>query len=73
MITDLGEPSQIPASDGMCNWCRDKRGDIFCEGFPICFECVEILIDRENSLELYPRFRNKEFFEALTPWGWESD
>ena len=48
---EIENPTRKP-QDGICNWCRRRSGDIFCDTWPICFECVEILIDQENALAL---------------------
>ena len=36
----------------MCNWCRAKPGNIYCDGWPICFDCIEHVIDQENALAI---------------------
>lgn len=62
---------ELKPSDGICDWCRNYPGDIFCDDWPICFGCLEIMIDRENALAKNPTFRNKEYFEALWPTEWK--
>jgi hypothetical protein len=68
-----------PRLEGLCNWCRDEYGDIYCDKWPICFECLEILLERERALKILDDeglgkyMRNSEYFDSWTPWGWERD
>src|SRR2546430_12313401 len=48
---EIENPTRKP-QDGFCNWCRNKPGDIFCDAWPICFDCIDILLDRENALAI---------------------
>lgn len=65
--------------EGLCHWCRKGRGDLYCDSWPICFDCIEIIIERENALAILDAkglggmMRNEKSFDAWTPWGWERD
>lgn len=73
---EIENPTRKP-KDGICNWCRAKPGDIFCEGWPMCFDCIEIVIERDNARAILDEnnlgglMRNERYFDAWTPWGWE--
>jgi len=72
---EIANPTLKP-QDGICNWCRNKPGDIFCDGWPCCFDCIEIQLDQIRGLaiadetDLGIKWRS-EYHESLIPWGWE--
>src|SRR5215475_7967864 len=37
---------------GFCNWCRNKPGDIFCDNWPCCWDCLELMLDRERAIAI---------------------
>lgn len=59
------DPKRIP-KDGICDWCRRNPGDIYCDGWPICFYCLELMIDRENAIGI-----NKKMAASPLPAEWE--
>lgn len=63
---EIERPKQLP-KEGNCHWCRSKPGDLFCDGWPCCFDCIELMIDRENALG-----ENREAYSYLPlPAEWE--
>ena len=61
-------------SEGICNWCRRKPGDIFCDTFPCCFDCIELMIDRENALAIADAGGRGDFWRSEgynIPMEWE--
>ena len=48
---EIDDPTRSPR-EGNCHWCRGKPGDIFCDGWPICFNCIEIMVDQENAIAI---------------------
>lgn len=65
LSVEIENPTAKP-QDGNCNWCRRKPGDIFCDGWPCCFGCIELMIDRENAINI-----NKIVTEMPLPPEWE--
>lgn len=64
---EIVNPTLKP-QEGFCNWCRKKPGEIFCDGWPICFGCIDLIIDRENAIA-----ENLGILEAPLPQEWEKD
>lgn len=62
---EIANPTLKP-QDGVCNWCRNKPGDIFCDGWPCCLGCIELMIERENAVAM-----NLKMIEAPLPAEWE--
>lgn len=62
---EIENPTRKP-QEGFCNWCRTKPGDIFCDGWPMCFDCLELTIERENAIAI-----NKKMVSAPLPAEWE--
>lgn len=60
------ENAKLLPKDGICDWCRRKAGDIFCDTWPICFGCLELMIDRENAIAI-----NRKMASTPLPAEWE--
>lgn len=63
-------------SEGICNWCRAKPGDIFCDGWPCCYDCIEVMIEQENALYIADKGGvgqewRSDFYDSLRPIGWD--
>jgi hypothetical protein len=70
---EIANPTTKP-KDGLCNWCRDYRGDIFCDGWPICFDCIDKLLDRENAIGIMSESQGRTegiIFGSDLPPLWE--
>lgn len=69
---EIDDPERLPR-DGNCHWCRRKPGDIFCDGWPACFDCVELMIEQENALAIAdaggigPEWRS-EYYNPPMEW-----
>ena len=61
---EIDNPTLKP-KEAICDRCRNKPGDIFCDGWPMCFDCLEKIIERENAIAMQPKFRSQlpELFE----------
>lgn len=72
---EIENPTLKP-QDGICDMCRRKPGDIFCDGFPACFNCMELMIERERILG---GDKNNLVAKAMrsgqypVPFEWEKD
>jgi len=62
---EIENPTASPG-EGICDWCRNSRADIWCDKLPICFDCLELMIDRENAIAI-----NRKIVEIPLPAEWE--
>lgn len=69
---EIENPTRKP-QEGLCNWCRSNHGDLFCDGWPICWTCLDLIIDQENALHIADqngfgdRWRS-EFYNVPMEW-----
>jgi hypothetical protein len=70
---EIANPTLNPA-ECICDWCRDNRADMFCDTKPMCWDCLEKLLERENAIEEVKRERgmlaSRHFQNSLPPL-WE--
>lgn len=56
------EPRVIDWDYLMCNWCRARLADATLADEPLCFDCVELILERGAAVQAAPALR-----EVLPP------